>query len=257
MMIPTELVPRWRDLGALGWLATRRLGGPVVRIPVLGLIACALTWPVIMTVLIGAHADRALAARGRAALVMVSQCEPPVIRWRRLLASAAALPIAVVVLVLPPLTTIVAAVMAEASGYHRVSAVLAAVALLILVMTAVLPVACAAPAFRSISPIQRRTARALARRRGVTLIEASALAADHAQRRAATNLVRHLRRYADAQNLAVLATPRDGTIATLYQRIGFEPITAGRDRMLVRWPNNRRPCPRWDAGPRRKPQPGP
>ncbi len=154
----------------------------------------------------------------------------------RLLASAAVVPVAALALCLPWLALISAAVVAEAAGLHRLSAALATAALLVLVLTVVLNLVCVGPAARSIAPLQRRTARTLARHRHVTLIEANALAADRAQPRATTEQVLRLLRHADAKRLAILANPRNPAVAAMYRRLGFQPVAAGRGRLLVRWP---------------------
>jgi hypothetical protein len=244
-MVPDDLAPRWRDLAMLGWVATRQLGGPVVRMPVIGRLACAATWPVMMTSLVGAWANHALAAHGRVALVTVRACEPPdAIRWRGLLATTATLPAAMVALCAPLLAADAAAVAIAAAGWPGLGDALITVGLAGLAVVLVLMLAGTVPAVR-ITPLQRRAARALARQRGHVLIEANNLAADDPQRRAATVLVRDLRRHADARQVAILANPRDTAVARMYSRLGFEPLDVNRAGMLVRWPKQR---PSLDTG---------
>jgi len=234
-MIPDELLPRWRDLAALGWLATRRLGGPPAQLPYLGRIASAATWPITMTLLVGDQADRTIAALGRTALVVVRACEPAHLPWRRLLGSTAALPFAAAALFVPALATLGAAILADAVDLDWLCTTLVAAVLPVLAVTAVLMLSCVLPAVRSITPIQRRGARTLARRRGTPLAEASMLAADHRHRQAATELARRLLRHADAQQMAVIANPRNAEVATMYRRLGFEPLDPEPSRLLVRW----------------------
>jgi hypothetical protein len=234
-VVPDELLPRWRDLPALGWLVTRRFGGALVRIPVLGLVACAVTWPLTMTTLIGHRADRTLAAHCRSAVVAVRVREPASLSWRRMLASTAATPAAFAMLCGPLLALLAAAAVAAAAGRPDLGAVLVLVGLLLDAVTAVLVLASVDAAVRSIAPVQRRAARAEARRRGTLLPEAHALAACSSDRRAATVLVRRLLRHADSRRAALIANSRDDSVATMYRRLKFRPVRPGGDRVLVRW----------------------
>lgn len=52
----------------------------------------------------------------------------------------------------------------------------------------------------------------------------------------ATEQVPRLLRHADAQRVAVLASPRGPAVAAMYRRLGFQPVAPGRGRMLIRWP---------------------
>ncbi|WP_204009065.1 hypothetical protein [Virgisporangium aurantiacum] len=228
-------------MATLGWVATRQLGGPAVRLPLIGVVSCAATWPVVMTTLVGARADNALAAHGKTALVTVSACEPPDrVRWRRLLASAATVPAVVIALCLPLIAATVAAIAAAIAGWRWLSDLLITVGQAESAVIAVLMLAGVAPVVRSITPIQRQAARLSARQRAITLIEASNLAADPADRRAATILVRNLQRHADTRQVAILANPRDSAVAAMYRRLGFEPLNADRPGMLLRWPQRSR-----------------
>lgn len=234
VLVPNDLVPRWRDLPVLGWMATQRLGEPLTQLPILGPLACSATWPVTTTILVGDRAERTLAAIGKAAVLTVRGCAPARAPWLRLLASTAALPFAIAALSLPPVVLLGSAAVAEAAGWYTVGTALSAAAIVLLLTTAVLVLACVAQAVRSATPRQRRKARSLARRRGVRLVEASALAADTDHPRAATVLVRRLLRHADAVHTAVIANPRDARVVTMYRRLGFNPLD-DCERMLVRW----------------------
>jgi len=93
------------------------------------------------------------------------------------------------------------------------------------------------------TPHGRRMARRWARRAGVTLVEASQLAAAETDQRAATVLVRQMLRHADAHRLAVLARPRDRRLADLYAALGFRELADGRGRVLLRAPRGGRRLP--------------
>ncbi|GAA1034496.1 hypothetical protein GCM10009557_39340 [Virgisporangium ochraceum] len=234
-MVPRELVPRWRDLPALGWLATCRLGNPPVRGTALGLVANAVMWPITMTTLVGYRADHTLAAHHRVALIAVRPCEPAPLPCRRMLASTAVLPVAAATVCSPLLVMLAAATVAEAAGWYALGVVLAATGLLVSVAIIILILASAAPVVRSIAPFQRRAARAEARRRRTTLVEAHSLAASDTDRQAATALVRQLLRHVDAAGTAVIANPRNADVATMYRRLGFNHAQPGHDGLLVRW----------------------
>lgn len=117
-MLPPELLPRWRDLPRLAWLATRRLGGGTVAVPLLGPAVCAEGMPFNLAVLAGMRAERACAAIGRRrALVAVVQRWPARPPWRFWLAAGAVLaPVSLVLALVPLLVS--AAGHATAHGGH-------------------------------------------------------------------------------------------------------------------------------------------
>jgi hypothetical protein len=103
-------------------------------------------------------------------------------------------------------------------------------------MVLVAAVAGNASGLRAAAPRGRRLARAWARDRGVSLVEASLLAAGPADRRAATILVRQLIGHADRHGIAVLARPRDDRVAAMYAALGFRDLSGAGGRVLLRVP---------------------
>src|SRR5437773_3234298 len=80
-VIPDELLPCWRDLPALAWLARQRLSGTVGSLPVLGLVARLSGWLLTLVDLVGMRADHAVGSHRDAAVVTVQQRWPSRVRW--------------------------------------------------------------------------------------------------------------------------------------------------------------------------------
>ena len=91
----------------------------------------------------------------------------------------------------------------------------------------------AAPGLGALAPTDRALARDWAANHGVTLIEASMLAATVGGN-AATVLVRHLLEHADRNDVAVTARPRDERVARGYRRLGFAAVPGGTGRLMLR-----------------------
>jgi hypothetical protein len=228
-----QLTPRWRDLPALARLGTRRLAGPIVRIPVLGPVAMACAHEVVLLELAASRLEGRLAANRRSAVVAAQPLRParPVSRaLLRVLVSFASL--------VPPLLAACAlGVAVTEAGAPAVGLLVVLVPSVLLMAAGGLAFAVTAPALRGLAPVQRRAARRWAHARGLVMVEAVFLAASESDPRAATVLVRHCLAAADAQDVAVAAYPRDARVAGLYRRLGFAPITPGAT-LLVRPPRS-------------------
>jgi hypothetical protein len=231
-VIPAELLPRWRDLPALAWLAAGRFRVPA-RVPVLSSLVPAVSWPTFLVVLAAACGEGRLVAWQTSAMAIVTPL-PGRRRWRGCAAALVAMPVAAAVLLLPFLLVIGLAVTAVVVGADALGRWLITLA----------PVAYAAPAVlgavAAIAGLRECGHRVAGRRWAVRafprLVEASTLAADPHDRQAATRLVIGLLRVADRQQCAVLLQARDDRLADLYRRLGFRMVPAGGSRVLCRPP---------------------
>jgi hypothetical protein len=235
-MIPAELTPRWRDLPALAWLAAGafRARTPPLR-PLAGLARLA-AWPAFVTALVGAHVERELAAHDRRAMVILVDRTGNRRRWRGVTASVATLPIMGGVLVLPAVAVAAVGVIVIVLGAPRLGVVIVWLAPAAVLALASLAAGAIAVALRAEVRHARATARQWALTRHARLVEATTLAADPADGRAATVLLRRLLRAADEQQVAVVVYARDDRLVALYTRLRFGPVPPVPGRALCRPP---------------------
>ena len=235
-LVPPDDQPRLRDLPALAYLAIRRLSGPVGTWPVVGAVARFYAVTPMMMIVLTAYLEGGCAAYERDAVVTIVRLRPYRARWRRWLLVAAALPIGIVLLLVPPTAVLLVGGLLYTLGWAAAGPVAVVLAGIVVVALAVLTMAAAAPSANSAAPRQRRYARAWADRERRPLVEVSILAASEGQRRAATVLVRHLVAHADRHHIAVIACPRDERVRQMYQRLHFAPIPGGGSKILLRQP---------------------
>jgi hypothetical protein len=233
-MIPADLTPRWRDLPALAWLAAGafRAQTPPWR-PLAGLARVA-AWPAFVAALVGAHVERELAAHDRGAMVILVDRASRRRRWRGVTASLATLPIMGGVLVLPALAVAVVGVIVNVLGAPRLGVVIMWLAPAAILAPAGLAAAAIAVALRTEIRHSRTTARQWALTQHARLVEATTLAADPADGRAATVLLRRLLRAADQHQVAVVVYARDDRLVELYTRLRFGPVPPVPGRALYR-----------------------
>jgi len=231
-MIPADLVPPWRHIPPLAWLAA---GAFTISRGPLGRAVLAAGWLVYLGVFIRAKAQRQLAAWHRSAVLIVSE-RPAQARWRGHLAVVASMPIMVLGLLLPYILMTVAAAAANAAGAYAAGRVLADLAPVALVAPLALMVISVLPALRL--PMLRDTAAARhwIKDQQEPLVVANTLAAAPTDRHAVTVLVRRLRREADARQLAILALAGNDCLAEDYRQLGFQQILPGHPRVLHRTP---------------------
>lgn len=233
-MVPPGLLPRWKDVPALAWLVTRRLGGSVVRVRILGPLACSAGWWLTLASLAGFRAERRCAATGRTAVVAMKPRWPARLRWRYWVAVAAVQAVALLAVVGVPGLIIVLASLARGGLVGPFELGLACVPSV--AMAGLIGLVVAPPALRSIASRDRRVAREWARDTETVLIEAVMLAADERDRQAATVLTLRLRRLFHHQRVAIIARPASDDVAQAYRRIGFVPLRNGSGRILLRLP---------------------
>jgi hypothetical protein len=231
-VIPADLLPRWRDLLALAWLVAGRFR-VLARVPVLSSVVRGVSWPTFLVVLAAARGGGRLAAWQTAATAIVTSL-PARRRWRGGAAALVAMPVAVVVLLLPFLLVTGLAVAAVVVGAEVLGRWMIALAPVAFVAPAVLG------AIAAVAGLRECGHRVAGRRWAVgafpRLVEASTLAADPLDRQAATRLVIGLLRVADRQQCAVLVQARDDRLAELYRRLGFRMVPAGGSLVLCRPP---------------------
>jgi len=236
-LVPRPLLPRWRDLPRLAWVAADRFAGTAARVPVFGRLCVWAAWLSTLAVLVAARAERTCAGRGGVAVMMVRQRWPHRRRWVRHTAFIATLPVGAFALAAPSTLLLVASAVADSAGAHRAASVLRLAAPAAFAILVVAAIAGTASGLGAVAPRERRLARDWAQRAGVTLVEASLLAAAETDQRAATVLVRQMLRHADVHRLAVLARPLDATVADRYAVLGFRPVAGGQGRVLLRPPD--------------------
>jgi hypothetical protein len=113
-VIPSELLPRWRDLPALAWLARKRLSGVVGSLPVLGAVARWSGSLLTLVDLVGMRADHAVGSHRRRTVVTVQQRWPSRVRWRYWAAGLVAVVlVALVFLTVPAFFTVVGIIVAR------------------------------------------------------------------------------------------------------------------------------------------------
>ena len=241
-MVPEQLRPRWRELPAAAWLAAGRFQPAALRRPILHRLAQAAAWPVLLQVLLAAHAEGALAVWRARALIIVQQRPRPTraARLRAMFAGLAGLPVTVAALLAPGTTVLLAGASLAQPGQpgQELPAVLVLTGFALYAVQFALTIAGVVPALTSGALRDRRHARAWSRRTFRRVAEATTLAADPADDRAATVLVRILLRTADRRGLPVIAQPADTQLAERYRLLGFLPIP-GAGRALYRPPGGR------------------
>ncbi len=216
----------------------------MARIPVFGPVCAAIGWLGSLVALASARADRSCAAHARAAVVTVRQRWPRRSRWVRHVVFLAALPAGVAVLAAPLAAAVLASAVAAAAGWHLAAGALLVSAPAMFVLLAAATIAANLSGLRRSAAPGRRLARGWARDNDVTLMEAALLVARTDDRRAATVLVGRLLAHADRSGVAVLARPRDGRVAAMYEALGFDQVASTGGRVLLRTPRqNRRPMP--------------
>jgi hypothetical protein len=239
-MIPDELLARWQDLPALGWLARRRLSGTIGALPVVGPVARWSGWLLTLVDLVGMRADHAVGSYRHVAVVTVQQRWPVRVRWRYWVAGlVAVVPVSLVFVAVPVFVTVVGVVVARI-GAPVVGSVLVFLGWSVCGVTFLLGFASVASGLRSLASGGRRRARAWAGSTGTRLVEAALLAADETDRRAATVLVRPLLRHADEHHIAVIAVPRSDAVARMYEVLGFTHTSDAGGRVLLRVPRSTR-----------------
>ncbi len=243
-MIPDELLPRWRDLPALAWLARQRLSGAIGSLPVLGPVARWSGWLLTLVDLVGMRADHAVGSYRHRAVVTVQQRWPFRLRWRYWAAGlVAVVPIALVYLAVPLVFTVVGVIVARI-GAPPVGSALVFLGWPACGATFLLGVASVASGLRSLASGDRRVARAWAGRTGTRLVEGALLAADVTDRRAATILVRRLLGHVDGHHIAVIAAARNDAVAKMYKALGFRPLSDVGGRIMLRLPRSTTACAR-------------
>jgi hypothetical protein len=232
--LPRDLSPPWTVLPRLSWLIVRRLPPLQTRSHAVNRLLAATFAPLMLAILAASRADGAVAAH-RSEAVLITTGIYPRPRARFHLAMVAALTAYVLatsasLLCVSALVGLLPGPSADAATYYSG-----------LLVQAGLIVAGAAGYARYLGPTNRRAltrrARRLAHDHGYVLILAHTLAAASDGARSTTTLVRRLLRFADEHHIAVLAQPRDAVLGRRYQRFGFAPLDANRERMLLRLPD--------------------
>ncbi len=235
VVLPAELVPGWGEVPALAWLAAGRFRS---RTPSwLAVVAQVSVWSSMLQVLVSARVQGQLAAYGRGAVLVVTG-RPRRSQWRGIGAGVIVSLISVAVLLGPTLLVVCAAVVAASAGALGLAQALMVVAFLPFMTLAGLSIAATIPALAAGIRCEGTRTRKGVPARWPYWVEGSTFAADPADRRAATILVRRLLRLADERQIPVVVFARDDALAALYTRLGFVPVMPQSGRGLYRPPQS-------------------